>query len=178
MWSSETGQRTNKLKLLDVTKTHSSITAVGFSHKYRLYLVVTSHFKFIFLNEHFAVVRMLDMSELSTVNFVHWNDGQNQLVTAGIKGVFIHNFKYTSKYAPKLAASIDLVGKYISVDFGKWRHLDPVLPWVKGMKVDVRNSIIMTWSQGQLPGQAKAGMGRGMAGGGSAGTNVNPRAVN
>ena len=75
MWSSVTGQRTNKLKLLVITKTHSSITAVGFSHKYRLYLVVTSHFKFIFLNEHFSVVRQLDMSELSTVNFVHWNDG-------------------------------------------------------------------------------------------------------
>ena len=58
MWSMETGARTNHLKLLDVTKTHSSITAVAFSHKYRLYLVVTSHFKFIFLNEHFSVVKM------------------------------------------------------------------------------------------------------------------------
>ena len=30
------------------------------------------------------------------------------------------------------------------------------------MKVDVSNSIIMTWSQGQLPGPSKAGTGRGL----------------
>lgn len=62
--------------------------------------------------------------------------------------MFIHNFKYSSKYAPKLAASIDIIGKYINVEFTKKRHLEPVLPWIKGMKVDVRNAIIMTWSQG------------------------------
>lgn len=146
VWCSDTGVRKNRLKLLSVTGTHSTITAVAFSHKYRLYLVVTQHFKFIFLNEHFATVTTIHMPILSTVNFVHWNDGQDQLVTAGIKGVFIHNFKYTSKYAPKLAANIDLGGKNINVEFIKKRHLDPVLPWIKGMKVDTRNSIIMTWS--------------------------------
>lgn len=77
MWSMETGCRTNHLKLLDVTKTHSSITAVAFSHRYRLYLVVTSHFKFIFLNEHFNVVTIHPRPDLSTVNFLHWNDAQN-----------------------------------------------------------------------------------------------------
>ena len=40
-----------------------------------------------------------------------------------------------------------------------------MLLWVKGMKVDVRNSIIITWSQGQLPGAAKAGTSRGMGNG-------------
>ena len=144
----ETGCRTNHLKLLDVTKTHSSITAVAFSHRYRLYLVVTSHFKFIFLNEHFNVVNIHPRPDLSTVNFLHWNDAQNQLITAGIKGVFIFNFKYVSKYNPKLAATIDTEGKYIGIEFLKMRPLDPSLLWVKGMKVDVRNSIIMTWSQG------------------------------
>ena len=77
-------------------------------------------------------------------------------------GVYIHNFKYTSKYKPKQAARIDSVGKYISIDFGKWRALEPNLPWVKGMRVDVRNSIIMTWSQGQYPVSVKAGTGRGL----------------
>jgi len=153
----ESGARTNHLKLLDVTKTHSTITACAFSHEYRLYLVVTSLFKFVFLNEHFAVVTMLDMSELSTVNFVHWNDSQKQIVTAGIKGIFIHNFSYKSKYKAKLAATIDAAGKYISVELVKKRLLEPTVPWIKGMKVDVRNSIIMTWSQGQLPGASKDG---------------------
>ena len=71
--------------------------------------------------------------------------------------VFIFNFKYQSKYNPKLAATIDVAGKYIGIEFLKKRLLEPILPWVKGMKVDIRNSIIMTWSQGQLPGAAKGG---------------------
>ena len=77
-------------------------------------------------------------------------------------GVFIHNFKYSSKYKPKQAARIDEECKYISVEFVKRRDLEPVLPWAKGMKVDVRNSIIMTWSQGQLPGASKSTAGRGL----------------
>lgn len=35
---------------------------------------------------------MLDMSPLGTVNFIHWNDQQKQIATAGTKGLFIHNF--------------------------------------------------------------------------------------
>lgn len=102
----------------------------------QLYLVITSQFKFIFLNELCYVVTMLDMSELSTVNFVHFNDQQHQLITAGIKGVFIHNFKYSGKYNPKLAASIDFTGKYIQIEFLKKRLLEPIVPWIKGMKID------------------------------------------
>jgi len=79
---------------------------------------------------------MLDMSELSTVNFVHFNDQQNQLVTAGIKGVFIHNFRYSGKYNPKLASTIDFTGKYIEIEFLKKRLLEPIVPWIKGMKID------------------------------------------
>ena len=72
-----------------------------------------------------------------------------------------------SKYNPKLAATIDTEGKYIGIEFLKKRELDPTLLWVKGMKVDVRNSIIMTWSQGQVPGAAKgAAAGKGGIGGG------------
>ena len=146
LWSMETGARTNIVKMIDVTKTHCTISAVAFSHKLRLYLVITSQFKFIFLNELCYVVTMLDMSELSTVNFVHFNDKQSQLVTAGIKGVYIHNFRYTGKYDPKLAATIDFTGKYIQIEFIKKRWLEPILPWIKGMKIDQKSGIIITWS--------------------------------
>ena len=74
VWSMDSGARVGIIKMIDVTKTHCTISTVAFSHKYRLYLVITSLFKFSFLNEKFYVVTMLDMSELSTVNFCHFND--------------------------------------------------------------------------------------------------------
>lgn len=36
LWSMETGARTNIVKMIDVTKTHCTISAVAFSHKYRV----------------------------------------------------------------------------------------------------------------------------------------------
>ena len=97
------------------------------------------------------------MRDLGAVNFVHFNDSQNQLITAGIKGVFIHNFKYTGKYDAKLAATIDKEGKNISLEFPKKqkRLLEPIVPWIKGMKVDQKSGIIITWSQGKYPGASK-----------------------
>ena len=133
----ETGARVQVHKMIEITRTHCSITAVAFSHKYRLYLIVTSGFDFIFMNENGYTVATEFMNGLSTVNFVHFNDKQNQLITAGIKGVYIHNFKYSGKYEdPKLAATIDIQGKHIKVDFVKKRLLEPSLFWIKGMKVD------------------------------------------
>ena len=77
------------------------------------------------------------------------------MVTAGIKGTFIHNFRYNSKYKPKLAAAYDDKGKYINIEFIKKRLLEPIVPWIKGMKIDQKNGIIITWSQGKLPGATK-----------------------
>ena len=142
-------------KMIDVTHTHCTITCVTFSHRYRLYLVITSQFKFIFLNELGHVVTMLDMSDLAAVNFAHFNDKQSQLVTAGIKGVYIHNFKYTSKYEPKVAASYDKKGRFITIEWVKKRLLEPIVPWIKGMKIDEKSGLIITWSQGRLPGANK-----------------------
>ena len=124
--------------MMEETRTHCTISAVAFSHRYRLYLVVTSKFYFIFFNENYYNVLMINMRDLGAVNFVHFNDSQNQLITAGIKGVFIHNFKYTGKYDAKLAATIDKEGKNISLEFPKKqkRLLEPIVPWIKGMKVD------------------------------------------
>ena len=36
LWSMETGARTNIVKMIDVTKTHCTISAVAFSHRYRV----------------------------------------------------------------------------------------------------------------------------------------------
>ena len=67
-------------------------------------MVVSTEFKFIFINELNNVVATLDMSHVRLVNYAIFNDSQDQLITAGIDGVFIFDFIYESKYSPKLAA--------------------------------------------------------------------------
>ena len=76
------------------------------------------------------------------------------MVTAGIEGVFIHNLKYTSKYKPKTAAQIDTTGQYIKIELTRRFPVEKMLPWVKGMNVDLKNGIIISWSQGGMSSQA------------------------
>lgn len=95
------------LKAFEVAKSHTYITTIAFSHKYRLYLVVTADFKLHFLNEILKVVDQLDMSSIRLVNFAEFRDEEDKLITAGIDGVFIFHFNYQSKYTPALAAQID-----------------------------------------------------------------------
>jgi len=101
--------------VIDIAKTHTQITTIAFSHKFRLYMIVTADFKMYFLNELLKVVTHVDMSSIRLVNFAYFSDKDNRLITAGIDGVFIFNFNYQGKYAPLLAAQIDQEGKHISV---------------------------------------------------------------
>lgn len=68
------GKRLKLFRIVELTKCHSSVTAVAFSHKYRLYLIVTSGFKMFFMNELYNIVSTLDMSSIRLVNFVHFYD--------------------------------------------------------------------------------------------------------
>lgn len=132
----ETGAREKVIKMIDITNSHCTITAVAFSRRFRLYLVVTSKFHFIFLNEFCYTVHIEMLNKLSTVNFVHFNDKQEQLITAGQRGLYIFNFRYNGKYDPRLAATVDEKGLNISIDFIKMRFLEPSSFWIKGMKID------------------------------------------
>ncbi len=60
------------MKIFDIAKSHTQITTVSFSHKYRIYLVVTEDFKFIFMNELYYVVYIIDMTIIRLVHFVHF----------------------------------------------------------------------------------------------------------
>ena len=44
LWSMDTGAHLKTIKMMEETRTHCTISAVAFSHKYRLYLVITSKF--------------------------------------------------------------------------------------------------------------------------------------
>ena len=58
----------------DIAKTHPTVTAMAFSHKYRLYMVVTSAFTMLFINELSHVVATLDMFKTRLVNFAYFID--------------------------------------------------------------------------------------------------------
>lgn len=93
-WCSKSGKKEGFIKVIELSKTHTTITAITFSHKYRLYLVVTADFKMYFINELQRVVDTLDMSHDRLVNHVYLNDKNDKLITAGIRGVFLYDFVY------------------------------------------------------------------------------------
>lgn len=115
IWNMSDGSRVKSIKMSDLYKTHPTITAMAFSHKYRLYMLITSEFKMLFINELHNIVTTLDMSAVRLINFAHFNDKQDQVIIAGIEGVNIYKFRYISKYQPRLAANIDQEGKYIEI---------------------------------------------------------------
>jgi hypothetical protein len=112
--------------------------------------VVTADCKMHFLNELLRVVDSIDMSGIRLVNFAHFIDKDDRLVTAGIEGVFIFDVKYVSKYAPLLAAQIDQEGRHISVRLENSMPLEKMCIWVKGLVVDAKNEIIVSWNQGKM----------------------------
>ena len=106
-WCPDTGKKTGALKIADVSRSHTTISTIAFSHKFRLYLVVTADFRMFIMNELLNIVSQIDMSAIRLINFAQFNDKDETLVVAGIRGVFIFDFKYKGKYPPKQAASID-----------------------------------------------------------------------
>jgi WD40 repeat protein len=137
-------------KIIDVAGTHTQIITVAFSRKFRLYAVVTADFKMHFLNELLFLVDEFDLASIRLVNFVYFNDKDDTVITGGIDGVFVFRFNYQSKYKPMLAVQIDQEGKHIKVSLEDKRPLEKMCIWVKGLKVDEKNEIIMSWNQNKL----------------------------
>lgn len=149
-WCQKTGKRIGSRKVIDITGIHTQIITVAFSHRWRLYMVVTADFKMYFINELLYIVDCIDMSSIRLVNFVYFNDKDGTVITAGIDGVFVFKFNYQSKYQPILAVQIDQEGKHIKVSLENKTPLEKMCIWVKGLKVDEKNEIIISWNQGKL----------------------------
>lgn len=76
MWSMEDARRIKSVKMIELTKTHCTISAIAYSHKFRLYAIVTSEFKMLFINEngHLIESSRLDMSAIRLVNFLIFDE--------------------------------------------------------------------------------------------------------
>lgn len=114
-WDRDSGKKQRGIKIAEMSRSHTTVSTISFSHKYRLYLAVTADFRMFFINENLNVVQMIDMSSIRLVNFAVFNDKDDQLIVGGINGVFVYDFNYKSKYSPQLAATIDVEGKHISI---------------------------------------------------------------
>ena len=96
------------------------------------------------------------MPRLRLVNFACFNDAQSQLITAGVDGVCIFEFVYKSKYSPKRSAQIDAAGNYVEISLTyPPKAAAKSLAWIKGLNVDQKNGIIISWSQGQTGSQVQ-----------------------
>jgi hypothetical protein len=67
------------------------------------------------------------------------------LITGGINGVFIYKFDYQGKYKPSLAAKVDPYGTYIKIQLINKKEVDNMLIWCKGLKIDKKANIIISW---------------------------------
>lgn len=161
-WSSTTGKRLGAPKILDIAKTHTQITTVAFSHRFRLYILFTADFKIFFLNELLKLVSQTEMSSLRQVNFACCHDAESKIILGNIDGVCILDFNYQGKYAPLLAAQIDQEGRHISVKLENCQSIEKMPinpncghqagphPQVKGLKVDHKNDIIVSWNANKM----------------------------
>jgi len=104
----------------------------------------------LFLNEQYHLVKELDMSAIRLVSFAEFHDAESKLATAGIDGVFLFDFDYKGKYDPHHAAIIDPEGKSIDIALKGKLPMERMVLWAKGLKVDARNGVVVSWSQTRL----------------------------
>lgn len=112
----------------------------------KLYFAFGTDFKLLVFNEHLRLIRELPLRN-RLIQFACFFEEQSQIVTAGIDGCFINNLKVESKYEPKQAMMLDPDGHTICLEMTRLLQLPQMTEWVKGLKVDTLNSLIMAWDQ-------------------------------
>ena len=94
------------------------------------------------------------------VNFAFCHDDEKKIVLGTIDDVCIMDLVYKSNHKPALDAKIDPMGRHIDVGFANAKLIETsmkgkvgsekILDWVKGMRVDTANDVIMSWSVKRL----------------------------
>ena len=62
----------------------------------------------------------------------------------------VYDFVYKGKYTPERAAGIDKGGKNITVKLDnrqEYQQINKYCQWVRGIRLDVKNEILATWSK-------------------------------
>jgi hypothetical protein len=79
------------------------------------------------------------------IQYACFHEEQSQIITAGIDGCYINNIHITSKYEPKQSIMLDPDGRNISFKLERVAQLPMMDEWVKGLKLDVPNNLIIAW---------------------------------
>jgi WD40 repeat protein len=97
-------------------------------------------------NEHLHHIKALPL-KIRLINFAYFYEKDSRLITAGIDGCCMFDFKVICKYEPKQALLLDPDGKTLEFELGPKIKLEKMPLWIKGLKVDEQQGIIFTWSQ-------------------------------
>ncbi|CDW78455.1 wd repeat-containing protein 87 [Stylonychia lemnae] len=155
VWKPETEEQIFYVNFFDETKSHQ-ISCIVYSSKYhvrnlkpkflQLYLAISNDFKLHIFNEHLHHIKALPL-KIRLINFAYFYEKESKLITAGIDGCFMFEFKMECKYEPKQAVLLDPEGNTMEFKLGPKIKLEKMPLWVKGLKVDEVEGIIFTWSQ-------------------------------
>lgn len=112
----------------------------------QLYFGFGTDFKLLIFNEHLRLIRELPLRN-RLIQYACFHEEQSQIITAGIDGCYINNIVIESKYEPKQAMMLDPDGRNISFKLERVLQLPMMDEWVKGLKIDVANNLIVAWDQ-------------------------------
>lgn len=145
VWDSSNGRMIWSVNFFDTAKSHI-VSWVTYSKRYHLYLAVTSDFKLLIYTENLKFIGTLEL-KVRLINYIHFWGEKSKLITAGVGGWFVYDFKIKTKYEPRQALMLDPDGKNMQFELtNKW-SINKGLWWIKGLKVDETEGMIFWWSQ-------------------------------
>jgi len=149
VWRPDTEEQLFSVNFFDETKSHA-ISFIIYSARHQIYIAISTDFKLLVFNEHLNFIQALPL-KIRLINFAYFyeknKEGKSILITAGIDGCFMFEFKVNCKYDPKQAVFLDPNGRTMSFETGPKIKLEKMPLWIKGLKVDENLGVIYTWSQ-------------------------------
>ena len=96
--------------------------------------------------QHLHHIKALPL-KIRLINFAYFYEKESRLITAGIDGCCMFDFQFICKYEPKQAMMLDPDGRNITFKLERVAQLPMMDEWVKGLKLDVANNLIIAWDQ-------------------------------
>jgi len=145
VWRADNGQQVMNINFFDETQSHT-ISCIVYSSTHMLYFAISTDFKLHIFNEHLIRIGWLPL-KVRLVHFAYFCEEKSMLITGGIDGCFMFKIHVKSKYDAKQAVILDPEGAFCSVEIGAKIKFEKMPLWIKGLKVDVKQDIVFSWSQ-------------------------------
>ncbi|CAI2378793.1 unnamed protein product [Moneuplotes crassus] len=154
LWDPENSTTVFSANFFDTAGSHC-VSCVTYSTRYRLYMAVTTDFKLLIYNELLRYVKQKDQDgnvkpielRVRLVNNIHFWEHRSKLITAGVGGCFVFDFRVKTKYDPKQALFLDPDSKNLKFVIENMVPINKDLCWLKGLKVIEKEGMLFSWSQ-------------------------------